>query len=575
MKTFLKENGLQLIAGFLIYLICATVFSLAYRYAINPDGVAELRLAGYLAEGHFMRSVTQSWSPLFIWLMSPLLAIGLDGLTTARITIALSGAIFLFCIWLLSRRFELSEGLRVIMLLVSALLIADFSIRNIGADLIFAAMLTFYMYLVTSPDILNNRRISFLSGAIGGVSYLAHHYAFPFFIVHYPSTLFLRNFIIRDQSRSLLKSLILGFVGFSFVCSMWIGIMSIKYGHLIITGKAGITYAAFSPKGSGGHPFFKGGLYKPRDPYAIHVFEDPSEVKVDIWSPFESKEYFLHQIRLIRMNIDYIISHFIKSSPFFTYPFVVAILSLIPVICFLASFGTTKKYLYSWTVLTFLIYSSGFILIIARSPRRFYVLMLIMIIFSFSIFEDLIKLFKERFVNKPGNVWKGKLLVLYLLLIMIPAFSLKPTIHLLKSFRNLITLEYVNPYKDIAEQIRRVNFPAPVAFIRSSQKAYTDLYLAYFLNRQFLGRPLSEDVDSITEEMANAGARSLLVFDNLDIVEALKMDDRYNHLGSIKLREDKRYWNFSNVKHDQITAWDKEVNIFILAESADSPEQRR
>lgn len=564
MRTFLKENGLQLVAGFLIYLICATVFSLAYRYAINPDGVAELRLAGYLAEGHFMRSVTQSWSPLFIWLMSPLLAIGLDGLTTARITIALSGAIFLFCIWLLSRRFELSEDLRAIMLLVAALLIADFSTRNIGADLIFAAMLTFYMYLVTSPDILNNRKISFLSGAIGGVSYLAHHYAFPFFIVHYPSTLFLRNFIIRDQSRSLLKSLILGFVGFSFVCSMWIGIMSIKYGHLIITGKAGITYAAFSPKGSGGHPFFKGGLYEPRDLYAMHIFEDPSDVKVDIWLPFENKEYFLHQIGLIKMNINYIFEHFIRNSPFFTYPFMVAVLCLVPLALLMIRYNDEKRFLYSWMAATFIIYCSGFILIIARSPRRFYVLMLLIVLVSFNLIEELVKVFKGRFINKIGGIWKGKLLMTYLFLIPVCAFSIKPAVHLVKSLKDIVTLEYVNPYRDIAEQINMVDFPSPVAFIRSSQKGYTDLYLAYFLNKQLLGRPQSSDITDLVYELKEVGARSLLVFDNLGIVEELKNDRRFQHIAAISLRRDERYWNFPRVKHDQIKAWDEEVNIFVL-----------
>lgn len=564
-----KEHKLQLLIIFLTYLVCATVFGLAYRYALNPDGIAELRLAGYIAEGHFMRSITQGWSPLFIWLMSPVLFLGFDGLTTARITIALSGALLLFCIWLFIQRFELSENFKLIVLLISAFLISDWSIRNIGMDLPFATLLILYMYLVTHPDILTNKRISFFCGVAGGFSYLAHHYALPFFILHYPVTLFLRGYFNRkDLAGRFLKTLTIGFIGFLTVSSIWIGTVSIKYGHLTFSNKGGITHAAFSPKGTGtGHPFFKGGLYRPRDSYAIHVFEDPSDVKFNTWSPFESKEYFLHQIKLIKMNVDYIFSHFVRSSPFFTYPFMVGLLSIIPIILLLTSLNKERKFLYSWIVVTFLIYCSGFILIIARSPRRFYVLMLIMIIFSFSVFEELIKLFDGKVAKGSGDMWKRRILILYLFFIIIPAFSLKPAIHLIKSFKDIITLEYINPYKDIAKQLKHIDFPAPIVFIRSSQKGYTDLYLAYFLDKQLLGRPLSEDVEGVTDELKTSGGKSLLIFDNLDIVGKLKDDDRYIYLAAIRFKSDDRYWNAPNIKQDEITAWDREVSIFVLKDN--------
>ncbi len=567
MSIMVREYKLQLLIAFFVYLICAAIFGLAYKYAVNPDGVAQLRLAGYIAEGHFMRSVTQNWSPLFIWLMSPFLFFGLDGLITARITIALSGALLLFFSWLFIQRFELSKNQSFIVLLISALLISDWTIRNIGADLPFTALLILYMYFLTHPNIINNKRISFFCGVSGGFSYLAHHYAFPFFIIHYPISMLLRKYFSRSSSRVFSRPLMLGFAGFFIICSIWIGIMSIKYGRLTISAKGGITYAAFGPKSSGGHPFFKGGLYKPRDSYAIHLFEDISDVKYNTWSPFESREHFLHQMHLIKMNINYIVSHFVKSSPFFTYPFVIGILAIIPIVLLLTSLNREKKFLYLWVTMTFLVYSSGFILIIARSPRRFYVLMLMMIISSFSIFEELIKLFNEKFIQKEWDIWKKGILMIYLLFIIIPAFSLKPAIHLLKSFKNVATLEYVNPYQDIVEQLKQVDFPAPVAFIRSSQKGYTDLYLAYFMNKQLLGRPLSEDIEGITDELKSAGGKSLLVFDNLDIVDKLKGDNRYVYLTTIRLRNDERYWNFPNIKHDEITAWDREVSIFVLKDN--------
>ena len=51
----------------LILLVCvAVVSSLAHanRYQMSADGVAYLRLAGYMAEGRLDRAVTGEWAPL-------------------------------------------------------------------------------------------------------------------------------------------------------------------------------------------------------------------------------------------------------------------------------------------------------------------------------------------------------------------------------------------------------------------------------------------------------------------------------------------------------------------------------
>jgi hypothetical protein len=502
--------------------------------------------------------------------MSPFLALGFDGLTTARITIALSGALLLFFSWFFMQRFGISRKTGFIVLLIFALLISYWSVLNIGADLPFAALLLLYMYFVTDSGILNRKKVSFLCGVAGGFSYLAHHYAFPFFIVHYPASVFLRKYINKYSLYECFKTLIVGFVGFFIICSLWLIPVAIKYGDFVISAKGGSTYSSVGPKSSGGHPFFKGGLYKPRDAYALHVFEDISDVKFQTWFPFENRQYFLHQIKLMKMNINYIFNHFIRSSPFFTYPLITIIIGIMPIYLLIKKNESEEKFLYSWIVFTFLIYCSGFVLILARSPRRFYALMIIFIILSFNIFERLIELLNERFLEKPWNLGRKRLLAIYFMLILVPGFSLKPAITLMKSFKNLITIEYINPYKDIADQITKVDFPEPVAFIRSAQKGYTDLYIAYYLNKQLLGRPHSKDIEGITEELMNAGGRTLIVFDNLDIVEQLKSDPRYKHLATIDLKRDERYWSFPDIERDQISAWDKEVNVFVLTISRNS-----
>jgi hypothetical protein len=548
-----------------MYLIFALIFGFAYRYVINPDGISQLRLAGYLAEGNFQQSVVSGWSPLMIWVFSPFLYLGIDGLIAARIAIALCGAGLLVCSWFLTLRFNLSANNSFIATLLAALLISFWNVFAITSDVLVAALTLFYIYLVTEQDILKRQKISFLCGIAGGFSYLAHHYALPFFLAHFPAILLLRGYIDRDKEglpwEKVFISLGIGMAGFLIISSIWIGVVSAKYGQLAISSKGGAAHAIMGPKDiDRRHPFFVGGLFKPRDAYAMHVFEDPSNVKFKTWSPFESREYFIHQLNVIKGNAIYILNHFVNNSPFFTYAFVIGVLAFIPVAFLLNPLNNRKKFLYSWVIMTFCIYSSGFLLLIARSPRRFYALMVVFLFISFHFLEEM--------KNALGDIVSGRrknLLAIFLLIIVVSAFALKPGAQLFKSIRYLVTHEQVNPYAEIAEDINTVEFQSPYAIIRSSQKPHTDTFIAYYLGKQLLGRPLSSDPDGITSELAAAGARSLLVFDNPEIVEELKSDNRYVHLAHKELDNGERYEHTVNINirdHEVITGWDNEVNIF-------------
>ncbi len=552
----------QLIIIFLTYLIFASIFGYAYRYALSPDGISLLRLAGYIAEGNFQQSVTRVWQPLISWLFSPFIFLGFEGLTAARIVISLSGAGLLLCTWFMALRFDLSKSMRLIALLIAALLISFWSVHLIADDVLFAALILCYIYFVTGPEILTNRKTSFYCGIIGGVSYLAHHYAFPFFFAHFPLLLVLRGYFDRDKEGYPMKKVLIswgvGIAGFLIIVSAWVGAVSVKYGELTISSKGSVARAAIGPEKKG-HPFFAGGLYKPKYNYAMHVYEDPSEVKFNTWSPFESKEYFVHQLNLIIENINAIINNFVKQSPFFTFPFVVGIIILIPISLLLNPLTKAKKYMYCWIILTFSVYSSGLILIIARSPRRFYAFMIIFILLSFHFLEEL-----KNSISDVISDRRKKIMTFYLLIIIVSAFTLKPGMHFLRALNNVIAIDQVNPYREIAEQIKAVEFPSPYAIIRSAQKPHTDYYIAYFVDKQLLGRPMSTDVEGVTKELKAADAKSLIVFDNPGIVEKLRKDKRYIHAGALILKNNKKYLNPINTKVDQITGWDKEVNIFTL-----------
>lgn len=547
------------------YAIFALIFGYAYKYEINPDGVSLLRLAGYIAEGNFQQSITSGWPPLIIWLISPFLFFGFDGLIAARIAIALCGGGLVLGSWFLSFRFDLPRTTRFIAVLIAALLISFWTIQFIAADVLIAALIVLYVYLVTTPDILDSRKRAFFCGIVGGFSYLAHHSALPSFVVHFPLMLLLRGYSGRDMEGFSMKSILIswgtGMTAFLLITSIWISAMSLKYGHLTISSASPIAHASVGPQDTDRRPpHFYGGLNKPKNEYVIHVFEDPSGLKFKTWSPFESRAYFIHQLKVIKDNLVYMLNHFVNNSPFFTYAFIIGVLTLVPVALLLNPLNNARKFLYSWVILTFGIYSSGFILILARSPRRFYALMIIFLLLSFHFVEELKNGIRDAISDR-----RKKLLTYYLLMIIVLAFSLKPGEQLLKSINYVINFEQVNPYKEIADQISTIQFPSPYAIIRSSQKPHTDYFIAYYLRKQLLGRPISTDVEGITKELNAADANSLVVFDNLEIAEDLKNDKRYVYLATIKLKDNKRYEQTVNINirdHEIITGWDKEVNVF-------------
>jgi hypothetical protein len=176
--------------------------------------------------------------------------------------------------------------------------------------------------------------------------------------------------------------------------------------------------------------------------------------------------------------------------------------------------------------------------------------------------EELKGAFKDILPEKTKKAF-----MLFLLIIVVSAFAIKPSIQLARSVKHINTVEQVNPYKEIAERINTIDFPAPYAVVRSSQKPTTDYYMTYFLKKQLLGRPLSTDLDGITRELESAGGRSLVIFDRPGIVEELKRDSRYVHAGSLKLDVKGRYDHAAKwvvTEHEIITGWDEKVNIFTL-----------
>jgi len=132
------------------------------------------------------------------------------------------------------------------------------------------------------------------------------------------------------------------------------------------------------------------------------------------------------------------------------------ILALIPICLWIVPQTEKDRFIYAWFVVTFSIYSSGFLLLIARSPRRFYALMLVFVLLSFRFIYGLNNVLMQHLSGT-----RKAIAVFMLSFIVIGAFTIKPSLNVLRSAEHIASIEQVNPYKEMAEQIGRVDFPAP------------------------------------------------------------------------------------------------------------------
>jgi hypothetical protein len=104
------------------------------------------------------------------------------------------------------------------------------------------------------------------------------------------------------------RNAIAGFVLFTIISGSWILIISDKYGHITFSTMRDTNFNAPGPDvalGGGlefGVPVFKEGFFEPPNATAFVVWEDPSYLRGEPWSPWQSVRHFKHFVKLTLKN---------------------------------------------------------------------------------------------------------------------------------------------------------------------------------------------------------------------------------------------------------------------------------
>ncbi|MBU2025432.1 hypothetical protein KJ912_01710 [Patescibacteria group bacterium] len=305
------KKHLALVIALCFYTTLAAYLFKFFRFYLNPDGVSYISIAQKYLAGHFEQAVNGHWSPLLSWLMIPFIFSGTDSLVASKLVILLSGGAAVIGVYLLAQRLALKKTIKFLFPVILAPFILKFAYHAITPDILTVAILLFYLALISGDSYLKKRsKTPVIIGALGALAFLAKAYNFYFFLAHFILVNIIYIFPVRNnpsKKRIILRNLTRGLLVFLAISGVWIAVISFKYNRPLISTAIRYNLAILKP-GSNSleqHPFNYSGFTAPKDQYSISSWDDPSYYELAAWNFFESKENFVHELKLIKRNLLY------------------------------------------------------------------------------------------------------------------------------------------------------------------------------------------------------------------------------------------------------------------------------
>ena len=300
-----------------VFLICSVVYAIAIAvlfpslryYVDNPDTVSYISIAHKYASGDFSNAVNGYWSPLITWMLGLLLIFLKDEITTFKIMQLWIGWFALFSMVSLIQSVIRSKTFQWILSLACIPFIMSFGLLNLTPDLLFLAVVLFYLVVVSEKEFFNYRHFGLIAGVLGLLMYFSKAFGFCFFLFHFTILIFrnltqTREYAFKQHLRS---NYLQAVVWFGCISSIWIYLLSAKYGYFTISENASYNLSWETAAGPGEEnilPVLSGGLYKPINPTAINAWEDPGfAIKVFPLSPFSSAADFNKYVDVLKRNL--------------------------------------------------------------------------------------------------------------------------------------------------------------------------------------------------------------------------------------------------------------------------------
>jgi hypothetical protein len=408
----IKKEKIFFLASLAYAILAAIIFPYVSFYVDNPDTISYITIAQKYVRADFSNAINGYWSPLLTWILALSLKLGGNEIITFKILQLLAGWFTLFTFVKLADATIQTLSLRVALSFSVIPFILSYALLNLTADLLFLTVLLFYLTVVSERDFFNLRQFGLIAGVLGVLMYFSKSFGFCFFLAHF-TVLFLKNYFQTNEyafKRHLRKNYLQAIICFLCISSIWIYLVSYKYGHFTISENISFNLSkevAAAPEKENKLPVLSGGLYRPVTASAVNAWEDPGlAVAFTPLRPFSFPDDRDRYIDVLKRNL--------LTIYYFDFRRQAGMLFAVLLAAFLI-FGKRKRFFtdhYFFPLFTTLILVYGGYSLILVHTRYVWVCTLLMLLLSCWLLEELLS---------KNKIQQGIAKVLFIFLVLILA----------------------------------------------------------------------------------------------------------------------------------------------------------
>ncbi len=302
-----KSSLIVLIIVLAVYSIL--VISANHYERMTADSTLYINIAEKYIKGDFSNAVNGYWGPMLSWLLIPFLYFGSSHVFAINALNLIVGVFAIIGVWILSFRFEIAEIIRSAILVSLLPIILFFSVVELF-DFLLLCILVYYLGIVFNNEYPKKLYYGAICGLLGAFAYFTKSYAFLFFIAHFTvinAAHYIRCSEKQDR-KNVLRNAVAGILLFTIMSGIWIAVISHKYNKITFSNHNKTAIGVLGPGTTGegfefGWPIFHEGFFEPPNKTAISAWEDPSYIKVNPWSPWDSSNSFKYFIKHVIRNI--------------------------------------------------------------------------------------------------------------------------------------------------------------------------------------------------------------------------------------------------------------------------------
>jgi uncharacterized membrane protein YeaQ/YmgE (transglycosylase-associated protein family) len=462
---------------------------------LGQDVIQYLSISHKYISGDFENAINGVWGPLISWLLIPFLLMNIPDLFCFKILQILIGAILLIGVINFSTKLINSEnkiGKEIIILFLGLIFILLYYVFFTGTpDLLLSTCIFYYLGSIISGKYLINKKYGLISGILGALAYYAKAYALPFFIIHF-TFVNLYYLVKKPESKETLRfNLISGLSVTIILCSVWIILLSNKYGHFTYSTAGSYNFSIVGPEYKGIHTFRFDKLYPPINNTATSYWEDPTFLPVKKWNILNSGGDFQFYLTVIVQNI--------KRETFYLFAFSPLFLFLLAL-----KIKTLNNKTIMILIASIVVYSVGYLPLFIE--ERFLILpQILLVIITFFLLNNI--------NNSYFIVGKYKWL---LLAVFFASVSYKPVYSLFNNFNT------DKEYFILVEKLKYLHINGNFAGLSSKPLTKdwgSTLFLAYEMNSKFYGEINSKlSSDSLYYYLKKDNINYLFVWDQNKII---------------------------------------------------------